>query len=257
MTKEAVHGDYLADMKALHGAKPVLSLRLRQVLVVGVEYGNIGAAIAERLSRDFARVLTPPREELDVTDAGALGEVFRPFPDTDTLVLANGATWMDWIEDYPASEMRRVLNDSLLGSMMATQEFVKATIDAPYHKHIVYIGSMAHRGVLNASAPYCAAKAGLHHFTRCMGWELTPKGYTVVCVHPSNTEGTPMTVETVKHIIRYRGMSRDEAQAYWASINLKQEWLQPEDIAETVSWLVSGKAAYLSGTALELSGGQR
>lgn len=259
MSKEAVHASYLEDMKAAHGSKPLPSQRQRRALVVGSDRfdGNIGSAIAEVLEDNGYDVLDPPIQELDVTVESHTRDCLRSFPGVDTLILANGYTFMDWIENYPASEIMRVVNNSLVGSMIATSVFVQETIEDPHHKHIVYIGSMAAKGVLNASAPYCAAKAGLNHFAKCMGWELTPKGYSVFVVNPSNTEGTPMTERTIELIMRYRGIGREEAEAYWSSINLKEHWLQPLDIAETVSYLVSGRAAYQSGTAIDLSGGQR
>jgi NAD(P)-dependent dehydrogenase (short-subunit alcohol dehydrogenase family) len=261
MTKEAVHGSYLEQMKAEHGYKPLP--KDRRALVVGsnrfdgADYPNIGAAIADRFDDDGFEVYDPALRDLDVRYEGQVAKFLREHPYTDTLVLCNGYTYMDWIEEYPATEMRRVLDCSLLGSMVATSEFVQDTINDPHHKHIVYIGSMAAKGVLNASAPYCAAKAGLQHFAKCMGWELTPKGYSVFVVNPSNTEGTPMTERTILHIMRYRGIDRAAAEAYWASINLKTEWLLPPNIAATVRYLVSGAAAYQSGTAIDLSGGQR
>jgi NAD(P)-dependent dehydrogenase (short-subunit alcohol dehydrogenase family) len=257
MTKEAVHGSYLEQMKAEHGSKPMP--KHRRALIIGSDRRghNIGAAIAQRFEDDGFEVLDPPMDEVDVRFPGRIGGVCDSFPGIDTLVLANGYTYMDWIENYPADEARRVIECSLLGSIIATQEFVECTIDDPHHKHIVYIGSMAAKGVLNASAPYCAAKAGLQHFAKCMGWELTPKGYSVFVVNPSNTAGTPMTERTIQLIMRYRKLNRQEAEAYWASINLKNEWLLPPNIAATVRYLVSGAAAYQSGTAIDLSGGQR
>jgi hypothetical protein len=90
-----------------------------------------------------------------------------------------------------------------------------------------------------------------------MGWELTPKGYDVFCVHPSNTEGTPMTRKTIEEIMKYRGIPRDEATAYWGSLNLKDHWLQITEIGEIVRFLLSGHACHMSGTQVELSGGQR
>jgi NAD(P)-dependent dehydrogenase (short-subunit alcohol dehydrogenase family) len=253
--KEAVHADYLDHWKEATKDYTVATRRI--AIVVGAEHASsIGAAIAYELVQSEYDVVTPTKAQLNVTYADEVRRFLHNYP-ADTLILANGTTHMDWIEDYPEREMERVVGDTLTGSMIATSEFVRATINNQYLKYIVYIGSMAHRGVLNASAPYCAAKAGLNHFARCMGWELTPKGYRVFVVHPSNTIGTPMTEETIRHIMRYRGLNRQDAEAYWASINLMPEWLHPEDIARTVRHLVSGSCDYQSGTAIELSGGQR
>lgn len=260
MTKEQVHASYLDEMKALHAGKVPPANRV--ALVIGSnanrnEPRNIGYHIARRLEADGFNVLDPPMSELNAGVDSHWTRFFESFSGTDTLVLANGWTHMDWIENYPSDQFWRVIDNTLIASMKGTSHFVRNTIDDPWQKHIVYIGSMAHGAVLNASAPYCAAKAGLHAFCKCMGWELTPKGYNVGIVHPSNTEGTPMTERTIKLLMRYRHLTRAQAEGYWGSINLKEGWLQPEDIAETVSYMVSGKNQYMSGRALELSGGQR
>jgi NAD(P)-dependent dehydrogenase (short-subunit alcohol dehydrogenase family) len=253
--KEAVHAGYLDQWKEI--TREYERAMPRNAIVVGAELlGSIGMAIADELLQSAYNVSTPSKAQLNVTHHDAMSGYLRFFP-ADTLILANGTTHMDWIEDYPVRRVEEVVLDSLVGSMIATSQFVDATLEDQHLKYIVYIGSMAYRSVLNASAPYCAAKAGLNHFARCMGWELTPKGYRVFVVHPSNTEGTPMSEETIQHIMRYRELDRQAAEAYWASINLMPEWLHPEDIARTVGHLVSGNCDYQSGTAIELSGGQR
>ncbi len=265
MSKEALHNTYLELLKAAHAHKPQRDHRV--ALVIGSNSGdmfkddvlpNIGQAIAGELRQSAYVVHEPLAHELDVVLPGQMSGYLAGLHDIpDTLILSNGYTHMDWIEHYDAEEMYNVLHNNLGGSMVATSEFVASTINDPWRKHIVYIGSMAAKGVLNASAPYCAAKAGLNHFVKCMGWELTPKGYSVFIINPSNTAGTPMTEKTIQLIMHYRGLERDEAEAYWASINLMPRWLGPDDIAGVAKFLVSGHAAYASGTAIDLSGGQR
>ena len=76
-------------------------------------------------------------------------------------------------------------------------------------------------------------------------------------INPSNTEGTPMTEETIKGLMRYRGLDREQAENYWGAILPKHKWLQPNEIADICSFFVSGKSNYMSGTQIDLSGGQR
>lgn len=253
IVKEATHSRYLEDQLAKHGGKGLAYNR--HALVIGAEGKNIGSAIANELDTLGWSVEAPWRGDLDLTVPPDLDA--QDWSQFDTLVLANGYTHMDWIEDQPDDQVFRVLADSLLASMLATRRFVEATIDADYRKYILYIGSMAHRSVLNASAPYCAAKAGLHQYARCAGWELTPKGYRVFIIHPSNTKDTPMTEATIEGIMRVRGVDRDAAERYWASINLMPEWLTADAIARTAGEVLSGSHDYLSGTAIEMTGGQR
>jgi NAD(P)-dependent dehydrogenase (short-subunit alcohol dehydrogenase family) len=258
MTKEAIHGEYLAQLQE-HAQKEIRREGHRAV-VIGADWAheNIGAAIARDLREADFGVVAPSIEVLDVTDYRACDDYFQQHDDADVLVLSHGQTEMAWFEDMSQEHIDQILRVNLTGSVYAIQAFVNATMDSPYRKRIVSIGSMAYRSVLNASAVYCASKAGLAHLVRCLGWELTPKAFDIFGVHPSNTEGTPMTEHTIEGIAAYRGLDEAAARAYWASIKLLPGWLQTQDIAAVVRFLVTEPAAsFLSGTQIELSGGQR
>ena len=252
VTKEEISKRYLEGARV---DKPLAPQRSAVVIGAWPE-GNIGHAIYKTLNEGGFVVRTPTKRDVDVRSAGSLETYFNS-REVDTLILANGYTHLDWFEDYPTSEIYQVMSQTLTGSIVAAQKFVQATMFSPHRKYLVFVGSMAYRAVLTASAPYCAAKAGLAHLVQCLGWELTPKGYRVFGVHPSNVEGTPMTEETINGIMRYRGISRVDAENYWGAINLMPDWLHPEDVAEAVYNLVSGRADYQSGSNIELRGGQR
>jgi NAD(P)-dependent dehydrogenase (short-subunit alcohol dehydrogenase family) len=245
MSKEQISASYLEETKAKHLGSIERTLR---ATVIGVDEGNIGWAIANKLELDYEAVRRYNKETYR-DHAGYIGD--------DTLVLCNGSTHLDWIEKQPEHKILQVMNDCLYTSITETKHFVNDTIEAPGPKYIVYIGSMAYNHVLNGSAVYCAAKAGLAHFAKCLAWVLAPKNYNVFCVHPSNTEHTPMTEETIKGLMRYRNLDRQAAEAYWGASLPRANWLQRWDIAEVVSFLVRGHADYMSGSQIELAGGQR
>jgi NAD(P)-dependent dehydrogenase (short-subunit alcohol dehydrogenase family) len=261
MTKESIHNEYLRSLDKDY--QPRREGRVAMVLGVDFDHENIGARIFSQL-RLRRMNWEPPINAFAYThkqlDAGQPSDMRREISHTkaDTLILCNGETHLNWVEDQEVADIVNTITNSLTSSVLATRQFVRVTADDPWLKYIVYIGSMAHRNVLNASSPYCAAKAGLAHFARCMGWELTPKGYRVFCVHPSNTEDTPMTLATIEGIMNYRNMAYEEAEAYWGSTKVMPGWLQKQDIAEVVEWLITDRAAeFLSGTQIELAGGQR
>ena len=250
MSKAVISTNYIEDQKEKH---PTDRRKHRNILVVGAQGTNIGAAIADRLRKEETTqyVVETYKEKHDYAKPSAFAL------DYDAVVFANGYTHLDWFENQPLKEIEQVISDSLMASIVGAHSYVKDAIDMPYQKDIVFIGSMAYRNVLNGSAVYCAAKAGLAHFARCLAWELAPKAFNVFCVHPSNTEGTPMTEQTIEGLMRYRDLSRKTAEAYWGAVLPKQKWLQKEDIAETVAFLLSGKADYLSGANIDMAGGQR
>jgi NAD(P)-dependent dehydrogenase (short-subunit alcohol dehydrogenase family) len=229
----------------------------RRALVVGSDGGeNIGARIARSLVLERFLVNEPTQAGLDVTHIDRLDEY--GFGTYDTLVLANGVTDLAWLEDQTPDKIVSILDNTLTGSMLATRQFVEETMYQRHLKYIVFVGSMAHRSVLNASAYYCAAKAGLDMFARCAAWELGPKGYRVFIVHPSNVEGTPMTEATIQGLMAYRGISREDAENYWAATRALPRWLRAAEIGRIVRWLVTQpEAEWLAGTSIDLSGGTR
>jgi NAD(P)-dependent dehydrogenase (short-subunit alcohol dehydrogenase family) len=250
MGKDHVSNSYIERQKAIHGKKPLAERR--SALIIGADPGNIGDAIKLRLLGDGIGINCPHVLDFDVRSPP------EKFVNSyDILILANGYTKLNWFEDNTHENIQHTFDVNVIGSLKTANQFVKNTIDKPYKKYIVFIGSMAYRNVLNGSAAYCASKAALAMATKCLAWELAPKGYNVFCVHPSNTEGTPMTERTITGLMRYRNLDRERAEAYWGAVLPKDKWLQPDDIAETVSFLVSGKADYQSGANVELAGGQR
>jgi short-subunit dehydrogenase len=250
MSKDAVSRNYMEAMKAEHASKPYRDMP--RVAINGTaKDGSIGKAISEKLWLND-KISTVYEMEGDVRS-----EFIHFNPAIDVLIMCHGAVHMDWLENAPYEKMKEVIDVNLTGSINLIQNFVRDTINAPHKKKIISIGSMAYRNVLNGSAAYCASKAGLAHYIRCAAWELAPKGYDVYCVHPSNTEGAPMSEDTVQGLMRYRNLSREEAEAYWGAVLPRDKWLQPEDIADVVSFLICGNSPYLSGSQIDLGGGQR
>lgn len=261
MGKEETSAEWLEDMSHDYGG---LIRRKDQgsALVIGSNKdGNIGHTIAGALRfRNGMDVADPPIEELDARMSFETQEYLRQHGPFDTLILAHGQTHLDWIENQPDAKIYEQIDNSLASHIVASKNFVRATLEHPWVKNIVFIGSMAYRKVLNGSSVYCAAKAGLAHYAECLGYELTPKGYRVYCVHPSNVKGTPMTEQTIDGLMRYRRMDREEAIEYWSHDLRMPEFLRASDIANVVAELVDPAGSsfeYLTGTNIELTGGQR
>lgn len=249
MSKDQISRSYIERQKALFGKKPLAAYR--SALIIGVSPDNIGEAIRDRFIKEEIVCNCPSILDYDVCDPPPISKGY------DILILANGFTKLNWFEDNSWQDIKQTFDVNVIGSLKSAHQFINRTMLAPYKKYIVFIGSMAYRNVLNGSAAYCASKAALAMATRCLAWELAPKGFNVFCVHPSNVEGTPMTEKTIQGLMEYRNLTREAAEAYWGAVLPKDKWLQKEEIAEVVSYLVSGKADYQSGSNVELAGGQR
>lgn len=231
----------------------------RNVLILGGNKLNIGGMCAEWMEACGDKVTLLDKPQLDITSEVDLRSFFDVDTNCgfDTLVINAGMTHLDWFEDQTPDRIYRVIDATLAGPMLAANAWVKATMGYQVKKYLVFIGSMAHKAVLNGSAPYCAAKAGIAHLVECLGYELTPKGYRVFGVHPSNTLDGPMTRATLDGLMRYRGLTQEEALEYWNTGLLMPGQLTRMDIAKQVAYLTSGDADYQSGSNIELKGGQR
>ncbi len=254
--KATVAANYLDTLRDAHGHKEWKTADLRVVLTGAMKPGSIGEQIGSTLQKS-GRVTEMWGASFDVRHIGVPAYLSRPFDEFNTLILCHGVTHLDWFENCPWDKMEEMIEVNLLGTARVIQAFVRDTLNSEERKRIIVIGSMAHRQVLNGSAIYCASKAGLAMLCRCLAWELAPKGFDVFCIHPSNTEGTPMTKDTVEGLMRYRGLSKEGAEAYWNDSPLREKMLQTDDISALVMFLLGEHGAYLAGAQLELAGGQR
>ena len=100
-------------------------------------------------------------------------------------------------------------------------------------------GVMGNAGQVN----YCASKAGIIGMTKSLARELGSRGITVNAIAPGFIE-TEMTDV----------LPEDDKENLLASIPLKRMG-QTKDIAETVAFLASDKAAYITGQTISVDGG--
>lgn len=248
MSKESISSGYMERMKARHGHKKIAPHR--NILITGAaNSSSIGDQIIAGLVKQEKFSIFAFQGDVLTSDLN--------FDKITDLIMCHGVMDLNWLEEADESIVKNIIDVNLFGSIRMISNFVKDTLDTPYRKKIISIGSMAYNHVLNGSAAYCASKAGLAHYIKAAAWELAPKGYDVYCIHPSNTEDAAMSHETIRKLAKFRGVTISEAHEYWSANNPRNEFLSKEEISELVNFLLSGNTSYLSGANIELGGGQR
>ncbi|MBV9207631.1 MAG: SDR family oxidoreductase, partial [Actinobacteria bacterium] len=141
-----------------------------------------------------------------------------------------------------------VVDVHLRGSFLMTRA-VQAYMVAQRYGRIVNLSSssaLGNRGQVN----YSAAKAGLQGFTKTLAIELGPFGITANAVAPGFI-ATDMTAATAARL----GVDFEDFQKIAAERVPVRRIGQPEDVANTISFLVSEGASFVSGQVIYVAGG--
>jgi len=242
------------------------------VIVTGASRG-IGAAIAERLAEDGYGVVVNYAADADGAesvvstirgrggraiavraDVAAPGEVANLFDRAQrelgplaALVNNAGATGgQARIDERETDELARLMQVNVVGPMVCAKYAVRAmsTAHGGNGGSIVNIASVAARAVpgIPGFVPYEATKGAVVTFSRGLSNEVAPEGIRVNSVSPGVID-TEMAAETP-------GAKQAAASSPLGRVG------RPDEIADTVSWLVSPAASYVTGTDITVSGGR-
>ena len=235
---------------------------MKRVLITGGSRG-IGAACVRRFSTEGCRVsfIYNSSEEkarelslttgalairADVADKGQLAAAVAKAADEmggiDVLVNNAGVSLIDLLSDTDDERLERLLSINLTAAIVASREASRYMVSA--HKgYIVNIGSVWGRVGASCEVAYSASKAGLRGLTLALAKELGYSGISVNCVEPGAID-TDMNREL------------DEEAVDWVIEQTPFGRLgTPEEVAEVVSWLCSGKADFVTGQMLGVDGG--
>lgn len=186
----------------------------------------------------------------DVADPGFAPRLFdhaaREFGPVTALVNNAGATYrVGPFATAPLGVIRRTLDVNLLGTLLVAQEAVRRWQAGGIAGRMVNISSSAAvTGSPGEYVQYAAAKAGVEAFTVGLGREVAGAGIRVNAVSPGTTATD----------IHAAAGDPDRANRIAPRVPLGRV-ARPEEIADTVLWLLSDEASYVTATVLRVTGG--
>ena len=223
-----------------------------RVALVTVGARGIGRAIAERLRDLGARVavgdLRAPQIdgvlglELDVTSEpgveAAFARVESELGPPSILVLNAGIFVIEPFEETTLESWRRTIDVNLTGAFLCARRALPAMREAGYGR-IVAIGSSAGKtGGAKAVAAYGASKAGVMALAKAIASEYAPHGITSNALAPSLID-TDM-------ISSMPDMADKVPVGRLGTV---------DDVADTVAFLCSAHAGYITGEVVDVNGG--
>lgn len=245
---------------AAEGCKVVVSdLGSPDGLLSGQDIGATEemAAVADELRAAGAECITVPCDVRDEEQVAALfARVADEFGPTDILVNNAGVGYlMRGFQDVPADEWRLVLDVNLTGAFLCSQKAMQQMVAAGNGGRIINIASQAAKSGFPHLAAYVASKHGLVGLTRSNAIEMGPHGITVNAVCPNHVT-TGLGAKQNAYYSKLQGKSLDEFMAAMRErIPMGRPGL-PADTAAAVAFLASSDAQYITGEALNVSGGE-
>lgn len=160
-----------------------------------------------------------------------------------------------------AADWDRVVDVNLKGAFLASKAAARAFIAQGVGTdgiagRIINIASQAAKSGFPHMAPYTASKHGMVGLTRSNAVELGPHRITVNAVCPNHVT-TGLGAAQNEYFSRLLGF--DSVDAYLANMKAKNPLGRPglgSDTAAACAWLASGDAVYVTGEALNVSGGE-
>jgi meso-butanediol dehydrogenase/(S,S)-butanediol dehydrogenase/diacetyl reductase len=185
-----------------------------------------------------------------------VADTVQLFGGVDILVNNAGIGYlMKPIVEMSLDEWDTVLGVNLRGVFAATQAVAKRLVAQGRGGRIVNIASQAAKSGFPHASAYCASKHGLVGLTRVSAIELAGARVTVNAVCPNHVT-TGLGAWQNEYFAKLLGKSVEQYLADMrARIPLGRAGL-PSDTAEAVAFLCSDAAQYITGEAMNVSGGE-
>jgi len=251
--------------------KPVQFNLHGQVIVITGASQGIGAACAQRLSRDGAAVAlwdvddsrgqavadalsaegqrahylhcdVSKKAEVDAAVAGTLAAFGR----IDGLVNNAGIFKAADFLDITEADWDAVIDINLKGSFLVGQAVAREMVKTGGGA-IVNMSSVNSVMAIPSIASYNASKGGINQLTRVMALSLADRGIRVNAVAP----GTIAT-ELAKNAV----LGSEEARARIMSRTPMKRLGEPGEIADVAAFLLSSAASYMTGEIVYVDGGR-
>lgn len=232
--------------------------------------GGIGTAICQRLAADFqviacyykhgrheeAKQWKEKQQKLgydvdiiygDVSQFAdcerIVEQVLERYNHIDVLINNAGVTKDSTLKKMSLEQWQAVIDANLTSVFNMTRHVIPSMLEKAYGR-IINISSINGRKGQFGQCNYASTKAALFGFTKSLALEVANIGITVNTISPGYIDTSMLA-----------GVNKDVLDAIVADIPVGRLG-QPHEIAEGVAFLASSTSGFITGTNLDINGGQ-
>ena len=201
----------------------------------------------DEAAREFTERTGIPAYKFDVSDFDAcekgIEEIRNDMGSIEVLVNNAGITRDGTMHKMTPDQWAQVIQTNLTSCFNMCRCVIEDMREQEFGR-IVNIGSVNGRAGQYGQVNYAAAKSGIHGFTKALALEGASKNITVNAIAP----GYVLTDMV-------RAVPEKVLQKIIATIPVGRLG-DPDDIARAVSFLVADDAGFVTGSTLDINGGQ-
>jgi sorbitol-6-phosphate 2-dehydrogenase len=256
-------------------------LRDRIAIVTGGAQG-LGAAICLRLAQEGAHVVVADMKAesaqetansvametgrrtlavpCDVTKeeqvAALVDATVKEFGRLDILVSNAGILFSGAIDEFPVEKWRAVIEVNLVGYFLCAKHATRVMREQKSGV-IIQINSKSGKKGSAKNSAYAASKFGGIGLTQSLGLELAEEGIRVNAICPGNLLDSPLWRDSLfKQYAANQGITEEQVrQKYIDQVPMKRGCTY-DDVCNVVAFLASDHSSYMTGQAINVTGGQ-
>tara|TARA_B100000965_G_C19328136_1_gene641762 strand:+ start:29 stop:763 length:735 start_codon:yes stop_codon:yes gene_type:complete len=240
----------------------MINFKGRKILITGATGGIGGALVKKFVSLDGNILATGTNMEkldalkkdfpninilkFDISDHSKIEEfienVFSQLTGLDVLINNAGVNMDNLSLRMKDSEWKKVIDINLSSTFLMCKYAIKKMLKNKYGRVVNITSVVGHTGNLG-QANYAASKAGIVGMSKSLAIEYAKKNITINCVSPGfiKSKMTDNIVESVKAVLTSR--------IPMAKLGTG------EDVSNTVAFLSSDSASYITGETIHVNGG--
>jgi sorbitol-6-phosphate 2-dehydrogenase len=197
---------------------------------------------------------------VDVTDEAQVealvNRTIETFGRLDILVSNAGILIAEAVDEFPVEKWRLVMEVNLVGYFLCAKHAARV-MKTQRSGAIIQINSKSGKKGSYKNSAYAASKFGGVGLTQSIALDLAEYGVRVNAVCPGNLLDSPLWIDSLyAQYAKKWGITEEEVrQRYIDQVPMKRGCTY-EDVCNVVVFLASDQAGYMTGQAINVTGGQ-
>ena len=261
MCGEDLRGKTAIVTGAAQGLGEALAERLAEEgCTVGVVDINAEGAksVADRLASTYG--VEAFSSKMDVTDEteveAVFGDFVKRFGKLDILISNAGILISGGVTEFSVDKWRKVIDINLVGYFICARA-AAAIMEQQRSGVIIQISSKSGKKGSFKNSAYAASKFGGIGLTQSLALEMAPFGVRVNAICPGNfLEGTLWQQSLFEQYARNLGLTVEQVRQKYVDQVPLGRGCEYDDVADVMVFLASDHSSYMTGQALNVTGGQ-